>query len=1044
MSDALSVVGSAVGIISLGIQVCQGLVSYLQSFKSQDQEIQDSIKEAQTIVSLFNSVKYVLLTLDQHSARVIAVVDCLNDCEKKLRELQLFLHKLQKSSEPIKNTRQKIKDARHSFAYPFLEGKLLSLRQSLQNLLQNLDLAVNIASLCISDLMTQMCHQLHGVNGAVQSQGLHIAQTSDHLLAQDKAIAIRFRDAEEILSQFTTAAQDFRQEIVAQTTVAASSLSQMMSRNQHLQEELSERLGRCLEEMGRERGYAKNVLGSYIGLETTAIDSSVTRTLQASKNSTNPRASIRELPGCHCKLGDRPWKYSVQFWNIKIEYERSLERHKRGCRYFGIGCEMRRTDVQIPLNVALFSSRFILACIQYSHGTASPGLTIRYQNVVPQKHSAVFDELSKLHFGFLFRDRDPSGSDIALAVENTERAILSLYRDGKASPSDRDEYGCNQAEIACGLITLFYNEVMNSSVSNTTRTVAVMASIRLIKIISSFVGAEDVNIGATNMAVLLRNQEHEWIRLYATFDLSWHDIIRRALCSKYIRLSSLWPLICDSGQYCETPLLIQAIIQESEDLLKLHLLKKQTGLSPVFHGFTPFQLCIQWPRGIEMLLSSQINSPLDEDALSLAVCSDRADSVKVFLEAGCPMEYGCKTRKIFHITSKRCLAFIASNLVARRQALLLLAQKQLGILYDLDHPTDLPEDQASRICTSLDKSGIPVPPALRVPPTYATIYHFSGTLLHHYRTLYDHGFGRLSSRNAVGLTFVMRERFLHPASTWLCNKSQILDIMTWLDSKGIFDEMVTDPLGLRLNIQATGWHYIASFIGDNPGWFSSYTHLPARFLSTVLAKSARDQCACWCTSEEKGCLPIHVFLKSRAIKKHHGREHDLYSYLHHLAEKSEAYDLGVQTYYLEVIRFLTFEALEMTHTCSDFVKFTMVDDPGSSSGYARAITDCDSENSHGIRSGVEEQHNMSLLEDLVKEFAQIMTSMDLKSISLEGFIYGYWRNRISKLFAVDPEFINTIHYSQVSMDLYLLTSPTDVLPERLRCLLDKDFELKRP
>lgn len=278
MSDALSVVGSAVGIISLGIQVCQGLVSYLQSFKSQDQEIQDSIKEAQTIVSLFNSLKDVLLRLDQHSARVIAVVDCLNDCEKKLRELQLFLLKLQKSSEPTKKTRQKIKDARHSFAYPFLEGKLLSLRQSLQNLLQNLDLAVNIASLyvfstsidpldahsCISDLMTQMCHQLHGVNGAVQSQGLHIAQTSDHLLALDKAIAIRFRDAEEILSQFTTAAQDLRQEIVAQTTVAASSLSQMMSRNQHLQEELNERLGRCLEEMGRERGYAKNVLGSYI------------------------------------------------------------------------------------------------------------------------------------------------------------------------------------------------------------------------------------------------------------------------------------------------------------------------------------------------------------------------------------------------------------------------------------------------------------------------------------------------------------------------------------------------------------------------------------------------------------------------------------------------------------------------------------------------------------------------------------------------------------------------------------------------------------
>lgn len=299
------------------------------------------------------------------------------------------------------------------------------------------------------------------------------------------------------------------------------------------------------------------------------------------------------------------------------------------------------------------------------------------------------------------------------------------------------------------------------------------------------------------------------------------------------------------------------------------------------------------------------------------MCSDCVDSVRLLLEAGCPIEYEYRTRNIFHSTTRRCLAVIASNLAERRRALLLLAQQQLGILQDLGRSCNVPDDQASYICAYLDKSGVQVPLALRVPPTYSTIYHFEGSLLHHYRTLYEHGLSRLSPRNAVGLTYVMKERFLHPASTWRCNKSQILAIMTWLDTKGIFDEMATDPLNFGLNIHATGWHYIASFIGNNSNWLSIYSHLPGRFLATVLATSARDQCVCWCTSGERGCLPLHVFLKSCAIQMHHGRGHDPCHYFYHSVGESEAHGLDVQTYCFEVVRFLTFEALEMTHTCCE-------------------------------------------------------------------------------------------------------------------------------
>ncbi|KAJ4125944.1 hypothetical protein BFJ70_g12460 [Fusarium oxysporum] len=115
----------------------------------------------------------------------------------------------------------------------------------------------------------------------------------------------------------------------------------------------------------------------------------------------------------------------------------------------------------------------------------------------------------------------------------------------------------------------------------------------------------------------------------------------------------------------------------------------------------------------------------------------------------------------------------------------------------------------------------------------------------------------------------------------------------------------------------------------------------------------------------------------------------------------------------------------------------MIHDPSSTSGFARVITNYDPEISKTIRSETEEQQNFSLLEDLMQEFAQMLASMNSTTNFLKVFIWGYWRRRISKFFAVDPEFINSIEVSEARIDLY-------VLPERLRCLLGRGFELQKP
>lgn len=276
MSDPLSIVGSAVGIISLGIHVCQGLISYLQSFKGQVQEIQDSIKETQTIVSLLNSVKDVLVKLDQHSARAIAMVDCLKDSEKRLRELQGFLLKLQKPQDTSQDTPQRIKNARHVLAYPFLQGKLSALRQSLQDLLQNLNLAVNIASLyvlsntlnssCadhyISDLTTEIYDQVHNISDTVKGQGLQIAHLSERLLTLDDTMGMDIRHISQKVSRLEMVVQNLRPNIAVELMIATNNLSQVLSSNQQLQQNFHQHLTGWLREIMVERGLVKELLDS--------------------------------------------------------------------------------------------------------------------------------------------------------------------------------------------------------------------------------------------------------------------------------------------------------------------------------------------------------------------------------------------------------------------------------------------------------------------------------------------------------------------------------------------------------------------------------------------------------------------------------------------------------------------------------------------------------------------------------------------------------------------------------------------------------------
>jgi hypothetical protein len=145
MSDPLGVAGSAVGIVSLGLQVTQGLIKYLSAVKGRKEEIEDGIQEVQRVLSLLYSLNHMLPEVNARRCRQ-PLQDSLNSCYAKLEKLQQFLDGLH-SSPRSAGASGTVRDATRSLIYPFQQGKLNTLHHSLRNYLGDLKLAIEIVTL---------------------------------------------------------------------------------------------------------------------------------------------------------------------------------------------------------------------------------------------------------------------------------------------------------------------------------------------------------------------------------------------------------------------------------------------------------------------------------------------------------------------------------------------------------------------------------------------------------------------------------------------------------------------------------------------------------------------------------------------------------------------------------------------------------------------------------------------------------------------------------------------------------------------------------
>ena len=458
------------------------------------------------------------------------------------------------------------------------------------------------------------------------------------------------------------------------------------------------------------------------------------------------------------------------------------------------------------------------------------------------------------------------------------------------------------------------------------------------------------------------------------------------------------------------PITRAILLKSAHDLDRVLALDPEAAMQKAgTKGLTALELCVAWPEGLRRLLRTSARELIDTGAkmawihhaaienaspVRRALRLGYAESVDVLMKAGCALDLVSDAEELISGVSRDCLEAIASNLAERRRDLLRLCQEKLGIHLDW-HPIDVPDGEARGLCAALANFDIPVPRHLVVPPDYGTIFHFPGLHPGNFDIFWDRGFRGLPPHNIMGLTPIMVWRYRN-----IRNYASYQEMWEWARGGRLGDQTPQDPLGLGLNTSSTGWHYIAATVGFTfPDWDCQVPPFYCTMMQDLSQSVIRDQCVCWCSPNDDGCsVPKSLWT---AWADWRGRErgyndHDevwRHSVLHidRLSGGSNA-ALNI-TAALEFIRFVTFEALDMTHTCCYLEQVENLRDKRPISPAQRkalsaesnrdryrrphVIANCDQQLAEEIRSDSLEQQNALQLGDLMHEFQPQILSLDI-------------------------------------------------------------------
>jgi hypothetical protein len=140
--------GTSLAIVSLALQVTQGLLSYYELWKDADDDVAEIQRCLLWLANIFTQLGNTLRKPHLHEDIVSIIRITMKSCEDNVKKLQELLRRVEKEGTP-QRLRTKFKTLNRKILYIYRNGEIQKVKGFLDELREDLSLAINLLNLCV-------------------------------------------------------------------------------------------------------------------------------------------------------------------------------------------------------------------------------------------------------------------------------------------------------------------------------------------------------------------------------------------------------------------------------------------------------------------------------------------------------------------------------------------------------------------------------------------------------------------------------------------------------------------------------------------------------------------------------------------------------------------------------------------------------------------------------------------------------------------------------------------------------------------------------
>jgi hypothetical protein len=142
MVEPIGLLGTGVGIVSLGLQLYGELKKYVDSYTGREEQLSKALASIEILHQSLNAIRDVLPDFDSEQRVTNDVVrSCLQSCKDDMLLLQTELRKHE--ALPYTDLNGRFREVKKKLQYPFSQNALVELNSRLERILASLYLAID-------------------------------------------------------------------------------------------------------------------------------------------------------------------------------------------------------------------------------------------------------------------------------------------------------------------------------------------------------------------------------------------------------------------------------------------------------------------------------------------------------------------------------------------------------------------------------------------------------------------------------------------------------------------------------------------------------------------------------------------------------------------------------------------------------------------------------------------------------------------------------------------------------------------------------------